>query len=279
MGNTDIFLSRKDEQGNFGKPVNLGFPINTERSELALFVGSSGENAYFASARDSLISSLDIYSFKMPVQLRPDPVCYIKGIVFDSDTREKLEAEFKIIDLESEQIIYSSFSDSKTGKYLAAIPADKNYAINVSRKGYMFYSAYLPIKGIKSSSFVKDIDLNPIKVGKKIVLNNIFFDFDKSSIMSESEVELKLVIDFLKEYPNVQIEIGGHTDNKGSDDYNQDLSERRAKAVYDFIVAKGMIDPNRLSFKGYGETQAIESNDTDEGRALNRRTEFKITAI
>jgi len=145
--------------------------------------------------------------------------------------------------------------------------------------GYLFYSDNLPLKGVKSSSYIKDIPLNPIKVGEKIILHNIFFDFDKSTIMPESEVELKIVIAFLNEYPNLHIEIGGHTDSKGADEYNQKLSEDRAKAVYDYLKLQGKISAERLSFKGYGETQPMNSNETEEGRSKNRRTEFKIISI
>nr|MBC8344014.1 OmpA family protein [Bacteroidota bacterium] len=222
--------------------------------------------------------SLDIYSFEIPLHLRPEAVCYLKGIIFDKFSNARLDAVFSVIDIETGITIYQSTSDAKTGAYLTALPADKNYLINVSRKGYLFYSDYLPIKGITSSAFIKDIPLNPIKVGAKIVLNNIFFEFDKSTIETESEVELKILISFMTDYPNLKIEIGGHTDNKGADEYNMNLSNERAKAVFSYLLNNG-IDAGRLSFKGYGETEPVDSNETEDGRAKNRRTEFKITGI
>jgi len=278
MGQGDIFMSRKSDNGIWGKGINLGYPINTEDSEFSLFVSSFGNIAFFASRRDTNNESLDLYSFDMPEHLRPDPVSYLKGIIYDKYSKENLEAVYTLIDIESGETVYQSSSDAKTGSYLTAIPADRNYVINVSRKGYMFYSDYLPIKGSKSSAFKKDVPLNPIKVGEKIVLNNIFFEFDKSTIKAESEVELAILIQFMKDYADLKIEIGGHTDSKGADDYNLNLSKERAKAVYSYLVEKG-IDENRLSYKGYGETEPIESNNTDEGRAKNRRTEFKITGV
>lgn len=278
MGQGDIFMVRKDGKGNFSKRKNLGYPINTEHSEFSLFVNSMGELAFFASRRDTSQESLDIYSFEIPLHLRPEAVCYLKGIIFDKFSNARLDAVFSVIDIETGITIYQSTSDAKTGAYLTALPADKNYLINVSRKGYLFYSDYLPIKGITSSAFIKDIPLNPIKVGAKIVLNNIFFEFDKSTIEAESEVELKILISFMTDYPNLKIEIGGHTDNKGADEYNMNLSNERAKAVFSYLLNNG-IDAGRLSFKGYGETEPVDSNETEDGRAKNRRTEFKITGI
>ena len=278
MGGADIFMAKKDSQGNFSGAKNLGYPINTEKDEFALFVSASGKKAYFASdVNDS--NRLDIYAFDLPAELRPDPVCYLKGVVYDSITKEKLGARIELINVENGQTVLVSNSDEKTGKFLESVPSDANYMVNVSRKGYLFYSDYLPIKGIKSSAYQKDIPLLPISVGRVIVLNNIFFKFDSFSLKRESISELKKVIDFLNEYPNVKVEIGGHTDAKGSDTYNQVLSENRARRVYEYLIKVGKIDPARMSYKGYGETKPISTNDTDDGRALNRRTEFKIIGI
>jgi outer membrane protein OmpA-like peptidoglycan-associated protein/tetratricopeptide (TPR) repeat protein len=277
MGEGDIFMSRLGEDGVWGKGINLGYPINTEDSEFSLFVSSFGNIAFIASRRDTVTGSLDLYSFEMPEHLRPDPVAYVKGIIYDKYSKQKLDAVYSVLDIETGEVVYESVSDAKTGAYLTALPADRNYVINVSRKGYMFFSDALPIKGLKSSAFIKDVPLNPIKVGEKIVLNNVFFEFDKSTIKKESEVELAILIKFLNDYPSLKIEIGGHTDNKGADSYNLNLSNERAKAVYDYLISKG-VDASRLAYKGYGETQAIESNNTEEGRAKNRRTEFKIIA-
>lgn len=278
MGGADIFKAKKDNNGNFYNVKNLGYPINTDKEEFALFVSASGKKAYFASdAGDS--NRLDLYCFDLYAEMRPDPVCYLKGFVYDSVTKAKLSARFELINVETGQTVLVYNSDEKTGKFLEAIPSDANYMVNVSSKGYLFYSAHLPVKGNKSSSYQKDISLQPISIGKVIVLNNIFFKFDSFSLKKESISELKKVIDFLNEYPKVKVEIGGHTDSRGSDSYNQVLSENRARRVYEYLISVGKIDPARLSYKGYGETKPIDTNETDEGRANNRRTEFKITGI
>ena len=280
MGGSDLYVAKKGIDGNFYEIKNLGYPINTENEEIALFVDASGKKAYFSSSTNAKgFGLLDIYSFDLPVELRPNPVCYLKGIVYDSITKAKLGARFELINVESGETILTDYSDDKTGKYLAAIPSDANYMLNVSKKGYLFYSAHLPIKGIKSSAFIKDIPLQPIQVGQIIVLNNIFFRFDSFSLKHESVAELKKVINFLNEYPNVKVELSGHTDSKGSDTYNLTLSENRARIVFEYLINVGKINKDRMTYKGYGETKPIDTNETEEGRANNRRTEFKIIGI
>ena len=279
MGEADLYIARKDQAGNFGKVKNLGYPINSDKNEISLFVNAMGDLAYIASRREEGLGGLDIYSFKMPAIYQPEPVCYLKGVVFDKETKAPLGAEFELIDLQSGKLIINSSSDGKTGKFLVAVPADKNYLINVSREGYLFYSANLPAIGMNSSAFENQVPLTPVKVGGTVILNNIFFEFDKSVILPESEIELQKITEFLTLHPRVSIEIGGHTDNFGNDAYNLKLSSDRAKAVYDYLISKGKIAANRLSYKGYGETRPVETNDTEEGRAKNRRTEFKVIAL
>jgi len=279
MGDADLFLARKNENGVFTKVKNLGYPINTDKSEISLFVNAMGDKAFFASRREGGLGGLDIYSFKIPNHIRPKPVCYLKGLVFDKETKLPLGAKFEIIDLETGTTIIVSESDNKSGKFLIAIPAGKNYLINASKQGYLFYSDNLSSKGLNSSAFEKLIPMTPIKAGETVILNNIFFDFDKSTIKPESYIELKKVIDFLNFHQNMKIEIGGHTDNYGDDNYNLKLSSDRAKSVYDYLITNGKIDPARITYKGYGESKPIDNNESETGRAKNRRTEFKITAL
>jgi len=279
MGEADLYVARKNDLGQFGKVQNLGYPINSDKSEISIIVNAMGDKAYFASRREGGYGGLDIYSFNIPSHIRPKPVCYLKGIVFDKETKAPLAAKFELIDLETGKTIINSESDSKTGRFLIAIPAGKNYLINASKSGYLFYSDNLSSKGISSSAFEKQIPMIPIRVGETLILNNIFFDFDKSTIKPESFIELKKVVDFLNLHQNIKIEIGGHTDSYGDDTYNLKLSEARAKAVYEYLVNSGKIEANRISYKGYGETKPIDSNETEAGRAKNRRTEFKILAF
>jgi outer membrane protein OmpA-like peptidoglycan-associated protein len=179
--------------------------------------------------------------------------------------------------MQSNTTAVSSSSDIVTGEFVMSLPVDKDYALNVSCKGYLFYSMNFNLKtGHDASDPVKlDIPMQPVAVGEKVVLRNIFFDTDRYELLPDSKAELGKLIAFLKRNPALQIEIGGHTDNEGSDVHNVTLSLNRAKAVYAYLIAEG-INAERLTYKGYGETAPITSNDTPEGRANNRRTEFKV---
>ncbi len=276
MGESDLYVARANSKGEFVMVSNLGYPINTEKQEIALFVSAGGKHAFFASKKEGGQGGLDIYYFDLPKKFRPRPVCYLKGIVYDAETRKKLGARFEIIDLETAKTVLTSTSDSKTGAFLVALPANTNYAINVSKKGYLFYSENLPIKNIKSTAYTHDVPLIPIKIGNSTILRNVFFDTDKYNLKPESRAELNKVIEFLNQYPNIKIELGGHTDNQGTPQHNQVLSENRARAVYDYLVNVGKISPSRLTYKGYGQYKPIATNSTEEGRAKNRRTELKI---
>ncbi|HEY9535226.1 MAG TPA: OmpA family protein, partial [Mucilaginibacter sp.] len=220
----------------------------------------------------------DIYTFEMPADLRPHMVTYVKGFVSDAKTHQPLEAAVEIIALENSHPVYQDYSSADKGDFLATITTGKNYGLNISRPGYLFYSENFSLVGHTSSNpFFITALLEPIEVGNKVILKNIFFDTNKYQLESESRSELQKLIEFLQLNPTVRIEISGHTDNVGNDDLNQTLSENRAKSVYDFLIS-GKIDPARMTYKGYGKTQPIAPNDSDENRAKNRRTEFKIIA-
>jgi len=277
MGGSDIYMSKKNEQNEWGEPMNLGYPINTFNDENSLLVSPNGEIGYFASNRDGGFGELDIYAFEMPENIQADPVTYFKGVVYDSLSRDFLSSNIELIDLESSKTISTSISDGRTGEFFLTLDPHHNYVINVSKKGYLFYSDGLKIKDKTDQlkPYIKNIPLLALSVGNSIVLKNIFFETDKSELMEESHIELNKLVDFLNNNPSLHIEIGGHTDNEGSYDYNKSLSENRAKAVKDYLISNGIIG-SRLKFKGYSFDQPISSNETKEGRALNRRTEFKI---
>jgi len=277
FGGLDIFVSRKDALGNWTTPVNLGFPINTPQDEQSFFVNAKGDNAYFSSDKTGGFGGFDIYYFTLYDDARPTLVTYLKGIVSDIKTNQKLEAKFELIDLKTGNIIIESFSDKITGEFLVAIPSNNDYALNVSKNAYLFYSENFSLTGIKTEvdPFIKNIEMQPIEIGESIVLKNVFFDTDKYILKDESIVELSKLIDFLNKYNTIIIEISGHTDNQGKADHNKTLSENRAKAVYDYLI-QHHISENRLSYKGYGDTRPIASNDDETGRAINRRTEIKI---
>jgi len=277
LGQGDIFMSVMKDDRSWSTPVNLGYPINTHNNELGLTVNSAGDLAYYSSDRHSG-DDLDIYKFILHPEVRPDPVSYMKGRVFDSLTYKGLESVFQLIDLASGELIIESVSDPQEGNFLVPLPGGKNYALNVSKTGYLFYSDHFAFEGIyeRTSPYLKDVPLQPIQSGNKIVLNNIFFEFDRSDLKPESEIELNKILAFIQQNQTVQVQINGHTDNVGSEQYNLALSEKRAMAVVNWLIDKG-VDKTRLTYKGFGLNVPVATNDTDEGRALNRRTELQIT--
>jgi len=278
MGSSDLFITRKNKDGKFIKPVNLGYPINTSNNENSLIVNAQGTKAYYSSIRNGGIGMDDIYSFDLPQPLRPLPTSYFKGRVYDKNTNKGIEARFELTDLETGKLVAESYSNSGNGDFLVCLPTNKNYMMTISKNGYLFYSDNFQMKGENISltePFIKDVPLTPIKAGEKVVLKNIFFNSGSFDLQEESKNELQKLVAFLAKNPSLKIEISGHTDNVGAKEKNQQLSENRAKSVVDFLLTQ-QIATTRLSFKGYGDTQPINENDTDEHRANNRRTEFKI---
>lgn len=276
LGNKDLFVSRLGKDGKWQKPENLGYPINTNGDENGLTLTAYGNYAFFASDNLNGYGGYDIYTFELPANLRPHIVTYVKGNVYDAKTKEPLEAAVEIIDLQSNLPVYQDYSNKDEGDFLATITSGKNYGLNISKSGYLFYSENFSLIGYKEQKpfHIKAL-LSPIEVGNKVILKNIFFDTNKFDIRDESKAELSKLIEFLNVNPTVHIEISGHTDNAGADQFNQTLSENRARSVYEYLVTNG-IAAARLVYKGYGKTQPIAPNTTDEEKAKNRRTEFMI---
>lgn len=278
MGGLDLFMSKRQPNGEWGPAINLGYPINTAVDENSLLVGPSGDIAYFASERAGGYGGLDIYQFDLPKEFRPEAITYVKGKVYDSLSRKGLDAAFELIDLETQQSIMRSYS-AKDGNFLVTLTANHNYMLNVSKEGYLFYSNNYSLKNISTdynNPFIINVPLQPIDTGYVIELKNVFFDVDKFDLKPESKAELNKLAEFLKKNPTLKGELGGHTDNTGDKKKNQVLSQNRAKAVYDYLIVNGGIDKTRLSFKGYGDTKPKFPNDSPEHKAANRRTEFKV---
>ncbi len=276
MGGYDLYYSTLQPDGSWSEPQNLGYPINTWNDEINIFINAKGTTAYIASDKEGGLGGLDLYSFELDDNLRPSPVTYIKGRVRDAETGAPLQAELQMIDLETNRLLTGTTSDVETGEYLACIHTGKNVLLNVSHPGYPFYSENFQLEQSYNQlqPYLKDITLQRAEVGTVVILKNIFFDFDKSELKAESYVELDKLVEYLN-HNKVRIEIGGHTDNTGSREYNEKLSQDRAKSVYDYLVAHG-IAADRLQYRGYGMQKPIDTNDTEEGRANNRRTEFTI---
>jgi len=285
MGGYDIFKSVRDSLGNWSKPVNIVFPINTPGDDVFYTVSASGKKAYFASYREDGYGMYDIYEIRFK-EKKPDAIAtnepekvlvtVLKGTVKDSKTLIPIEAKIEIIDNVKNEVVATFYSNSATGKYLVTLPSGRNYGINVSHDSYLFHSENFDIADTTDyQEIVKDILLQKIEVGTKVVLRNIFFDYDKATLRPESAAELDKLIAILMKEPMLRIEISGHTDNKGSHEYNKKLSEGRAKTVVDYLVEHG-IKRDRLEYAGYAFDQPISDNDTEEGRQLNRRVEFKV---
>lgn len=277
MGGFDLFFAHIDSTGFFGEPVNMGYPINTEADEVNIIVSASGSEAYISSDQYGGYGKFDIYRFDLPVETRPEKVTYMHGKVYDVENGKPLLARFELIDLEDGHVVIESYSDVVNGEFLVCLPVDHQYALNVSSEWYLFYSENFNLTGEYSAAepLHKDIPLKKISVGESVVLENIFYETDKFELKEESKIELQKLISYLNQYPSLKIEISGHTDNVGTEDYNLELSGKRAASVFQYLVDEG-ISPGRLESKGYGFSLAVASNDTEEGRAKNRRTEFKV---
>jgi outer membrane protein OmpA-like peptidoglycan-associated protein/predicted negative regulator of RcsB-dependent stress response len=279
MGGLDIYMSKRQADGSWGPAINLGYPINTHNDENSLLVDPSGKIAYFASNRKDGFGGLDIYQFELPENVRPEKITYVKGKVYDAVTKQPLIANFEVYDLSTQNKVTTSFSDIR-GNFLVTLTAGKNYMINVNQTGYLFYSDNFSLENVETSfekPFILDIPLMPIDTGSVTELKNVFFDVNKWDLKPESKAELNKLIAFLKQNPSIKIELSGHTDNSGDKKFNQTLSTNRAKAVYDYLIKEGGINPQRLTYKGYGDTRPKVPNDSPENKAKNRRTEFKIT--
>lgn len=307
IGGYDLFKTVYDEETNiWSKPVNLGYPLNTPGDDIYFVLTADGRTGYYASEHEDGLGKQDIYQItflgqeKKPIasvdeqlligakttfteEISTDKLelvaaqsSILKGRTLDEKTKEPVGANIELIDNTKNKIIATFHSNSKTGKFLVSLPAGKNYGIAVTAESYLFHSENFDIpKNASFNEFNKDVYLKKVETGMSIVLKNIFFDFNKASLRPESTTELNRLTELLKDNPSLEIEIGGHTDDKGTDSYNQQLSEKRANAVVNFLVKNG-IEEKRLTFKGYGESSPIATNETDEGRQENRRTEFKI---
>ena len=274
-GDEDIFYVRKGPEGKWSSPVNLGYPINTINREGTLFVAADGKTAYYASDKSDSRGGTDIYSFELREDIRPLRTLWVKGQVFDKKTTKGLSSTVELFDLSTKQPL-SRIQTDEQGNYLVTLPIGKDYVFNVNRKGYLFYSDNFSLsRNAPDSSYEKNIGLQPLEVNATVVLNNVFFGVKKFDLRPESQIELGKIVQLLKDNPSLKVQISGHTDNVGKPADNLSLSNNRAKAVVTYLVSNG-IPAQRVSAKGFGETQPVADNKTEIGRAKNRRTEMKV---
>jgi outer membrane protein OmpA-like peptidoglycan-associated protein len=280
FGERDIFVSYRYDDSLWTDPKNLGYPINTAGQEGYIFVNSKGTEGYINSVRDGGLGKNDIYCFTLPEDIQPQRATFLRGVVLDSFTRAPIpEAVVRLVDVESGDTIREVLSGRGDGRFLMSLPMDKRYAAHVEARGYVFGSKHFYLKNLEEDLYFDiTVPLEKIKKGATITLRNIFFETGSFTLRSESEPELRLLRNYLRKNRRMQVEIQGHTDDVGHEESNQLLSENRAKAVRDWLIAHG-IEGSRLTAIGYGESQPIADNETERGRALNRRTEFKIMEL
>jgi len=280
MGGFDIFMCQKTDT-LWSAPMNLGYPLNDHHDQISLYISSTGETGYYTiEKRDNAEISSQLYSFIVPDQLRVKRrSSYLTGTVVDAKSNLPLASEIQIYQFDNRKFYSKVNSDVVTGEYVLVLNDGTQYGIYATAPGYLFRDFSFSYQDIASfDSNLLRIALQPISVGAETVLGNIFFDFDDYSLKKESYSELRTVYRFLRKNQKVKVEISGHTDSKGSEAYNLDLSKKRAKTVYDFLVSKG-ISKSSLTYTGYGQSKPITSNDDLDSSVKNRRIEFKILEI
>ncbi|MCS7027130.1 MAG: OmpA family protein [Bacteroidia bacterium] len=297
MGGYDIFYATRNPDGSWNKPVNIGYPINTASDDVYFVINFDRKRAYYSSARgDDSYGDKDIYMIIMPEpkdlvtvenkpeekqpEKKPEPIITVTrvyGTVTDERTGQPLEADVTIVDNETGNIVFKSKTNSATGYYVVTLPSGKNYGFRVEKPGYTFYSENFDLPmGTESRDYEKNAKIKGFSEGTRIIMRNIFYDYNKATLRPQSKAELDRVAAMLNECPKMRVQINAHTDSDGTEEYNLDLSQRRAQSVVDYLVKVKGIDPKRLSAKGFGESQPVDTNETDEGKQNNRRTELEI---
>jgi outer membrane protein OmpA-like peptidoglycan-associated protein/tetratricopeptide (TPR) repeat protein len=276
-GNNDLFLTRKQPDGTWGKPENLGYPINTIDDQGDVVIASDGRTAYYASDLGDSRGELDLYTFTLREDIRPAKTLWVKGKVFDRSTHKGLPSSVILTDLATRAVI-SNLQTDGTGNYLITLPEGKDYAFTVKRRGYLFFSENFALSHDHGdTAYTIDIPLQPLEANATMTLKNIFFDPNKYNLMPESDAELDQIVELMADNPTLKIQINGHTDNSGNAADNITLSENRARAVTTYLIARG-IAATRLAAKGWGDTKPVADNSTPEGRARNRRTELTVVS-
>ena len=275
IGGMDLYMSRKLDDNTWSDPINLGYPLNTYKNDISILISPKGDKGYFSSDREGGYGDLDLYSFNVDKKFKPLPITFIKGKIIDAESKLPLFAFFQLTDLKKGNIISQMQSKLENGEFLITVPKNIDFALHAEKEGYMFYSRniYRDNLSLSKDGFLI-IELEKVKPGT-FILENIFFEKSKSSLKKSSLVELNKVLKLMQINPDLKIQISGHTDSDGDDDFNLELSINRAKSVVNWLIENN-IDQNRLSFKGYGETRPIEENNSIANKAKNRRTELTI---
>ncbi len=277
MGGYDIQKSIYNKlSDSWSTPKNLGYPINSPDDDVFFVLAASGERGYYSSIKPEGQGEKDIYMITFPSENDKPELTLLKGKIVDKKTGQPVEAKIEVVDNALNEIVANAKSNKLTGEYLVSLPSGRDYGITVTADGYFFHSENINIpEATPYFELSNDISLSKIGVGKSIVLNFIYFDYDKAVLKDESIIELERVLNLMNSNPKLNIEIAGHTDDKGTIEYNIRLSEERARAVVNWLMEHN-IEKARMTSKGYGFSKPIDNNETDEGRAKNRRTEFTV---
>ena len=278
QGDQDIWMSKRldDTWQNWSEPVNLGPSVNSDDWDAYYCLDARGEEAYMVSSKGVPGGKSDIVKIKLVKELRPNPVILIKGKVFNAKTKEPIGASIEYETLIDGRNFGVAESNPLTGEYKIVLPYGKNYGFMAYADKHASVSDNFDLTTVAEyKEIVRDLYLVPIEVGTTIRLNNIFFDVAKATLRPESYPELDRLAGLMTQNKKMQIELSGHTDNVGGAEANLKLSEERAKTVTEYLITLG-IAMDRVLAKGYGETKPLTSNDTDEGKQLNRRVEFTI---
>ena len=278
MGGYDVFVTRQNINGDWTTPENLGYPINTSDDELFFVWSADGKRAYFATHREDSYGDRDIYVMHRP-EHKVSSVIVMSGVVKSKATGEPIEALITVVDNKTGEQISHFQSNSLTGKYSIVLKTGVSYGITARAKDYLTYSENINIADtISYHEIEKNFVMEPLQYGSVVILNNVFFDYNKADLRPESFAELDIFKELIDDNPRLYLEIAGHTDSDGSDKYNFDLSQRRAQAVIDYFVKIG-ISSKRFLGVGYGEKFPVATNETVEGKQLNRRTEVIVHEI
>ncbi len=279
LGGSDIFMSRRLDKSwkKWTKPENIGKPFNTDGDDISFFIPADGEYGYFSSTEGSM-GKQDIFRATLPDKFKPKPVIMIDGKVINAKTKEPIDATVHYETLPDGEEVGVARTNPETGEYKIVLPTGYKYGYRAEAKGFISINKNIDATKSKAYSEVQqDLQLVPIEEGQNAVMNNLFFDFNKTKLNSDSYPELNRLVKLMNQYPKMKIEVAGYTDNVGGDEYNLKLSENRAKSVAEFIISKG-ISKNRITSKGYGKSDPVADNSTEDGRHLNRRVELIIVS-
>ena len=308
MGGYDIFKTHHNDDGTWTEPVNIGYPINTTGDDVFFMLTNNEKFGYYSTHRDDSYGDKDIYQvvflgpekpthinngnpndliayfaepitetdIEKPVNIKIIQLSIVKGVVTDAFSGKPIKATLELVDNETGEVVKVVDSYASTGAYTVPLPPGKDYALTAGAPDYFFYSENFVIADTSTHEVIrKDIQLQPMGVGAKIVLNNVFFDTGKAKLKPESFPELNRLASLMIKYKNIRVEISGHTDSQGSENSNQKLSQRRAQSVVDYLITRG-VNLAQIVALGYGESQPRADNSTRAGRRLNRRVEAKI---